>query len=496
MTPEQIYRKLKKSVIGQDKYLKDLSTAAWIHSIRYQHFLNTDEPLDRPKQNILCLGPSGSGKTLAIQELGKILELPVLIEDASSLRGAGWRGTSVSSIVEHAVDATPNIKESLFSIVCLDEIDKVFRSNSSSGNNPGFLPLDNLLTFLCGSVVTHTGDNNRTTSLDTSNMLIICLGAFEGLEEIIKNRVVGEKSIGFGAGHMQPPSDLMQSITEEDLHEYGIPWEFLGRISLITKTRKFAIDDYKNILAESEVSPVRQFDSLLHGSLGVHVSISDTAANYLAEEAGKSKIGARKLSRAVAEVLHPAIYNLGDCKNLESLVLEHGDSGIFVSKVPIVDISMDGQDTIGNLTASDIRVLSSVPFHCVATRGEICMYAEKIKKSFVDALPDPGIPSYYIYAADCLIVSAICQQLSESIDNWGKKQTMVSLYKSIDAIQTGRVNNVHVNLTQMRREFLKKSADLTEKTDNTARVARLMVLEYCHAYLQQKEQQQESVLTA
>lgn len=489
ITPEQIYNKLKKSIIGQDRYLKDLSTAAWMHGIRYQHYLNTDEELARPKQNILCLGPSGSGKTLAIQELGKILELPVLIDDASSLRGAGWKGTNVSSIVAHAVNATPNLNEALFCIVCLDEIDKVFRSNSSSGNNQGFLPLDNLLTFLCGNVVTHTGDN-RTVSLDTSNMLIICLGAFEGLEGIIKKRVMGGNNIGFGAGQKQLPSDLLQSVTEDDLHEYGIPWEFLGRISLITQTRPFTIENFKNILVESDVSPIRQFDSLLHGSLGVHVSITDAAASHIAEEAGKSNIGARKLSRTVAEVLHPAIYKIGNCTDIESLVLDFGDSGLFVSQLLAADICTEGQDDTSRLTAMEQKTLSSVPFYCMPTRDEICIYAEKMKKAFMEASPGIMIPEYYILAANCLLVSAICNQLSELIDNCEKSPTMSSLYQSIDAIQTGRVNNRHVNLTRMRREFLRKSANYTEKSDNTARLARLMVLEYCYAYLEKTGQRQ------
>ena len=89
-TPETLYNALQKTVIGQDQYLKDLCTAAWMHNLRYQHFLYTGETIDRPKQNILCLGPSGSGKTLAVQTIGQLLDLPVIIADASALTGAGW----------------------------------------------------------------------------------------------------------------------------------------------------------------------------------------------------------------------------------------------------------------------------------------------------------------------------------------------------------------------------------------------------------------------
>lgn len=92
-TPETLYSELKKTVIGQDQYLKDICTAAWMHNLRYQHFIYTGETIDRPKQNILCLGPSGTGKTLAVQTIGKLLDLPVLIEDASALTGAGYSRT-------------------------------------------------------------------------------------------------------------------------------------------------------------------------------------------------------------------------------------------------------------------------------------------------------------------------------------------------------------------------------------------------------------------
>ena len=99
VTPETLYKELSKTVIGQEGYLKSLCNAAWLHNLRYGHYKHSGEALDKPKQNILCIGPSGTGKTLAVEQLGRLLNLPVVIENASMLRGEGWKGRSVSSII-------------------------------------------------------------------------------------------------------------------------------------------------------------------------------------------------------------------------------------------------------------------------------------------------------------------------------------------------------------------------------------------------------------
>ena len=129
ITPETLYQELSKTVIGQEGYLKSLCNAAWLHHLRYQHYKQTGEVIDKPKQNILCIGPSGTGKTLAVEQLGRLLDLPVIVENASMLRGEGWKGRSVSSIITRCIDSAPdkNEAEATHSIVCLDEIDKIFK---------------------------------------------------------------------------------------------------------------------------------------------------------------------------------------------------------------------------------------------------------------------------------------------------------------------------------------------------------------------------------
>jgi len=132
LTPQTIFQQLKKTIVGQDEYLKALSNAAWLHQLRYQHFMDGANIIEKPKQNLLVIGNSGTGKTLAVQTLGKILQLPVIIEDASSLTGEGWRGKSVSHICERIHRATDKAEDKVYSIVCFDEIDKVFRSNRTN----------------------------------------------------------------------------------------------------------------------------------------------------------------------------------------------------------------------------------------------------------------------------------------------------------------------------------------------------------------------------
>lgn len=147
ITPETLYQELCKTVIGQEEYIKALSNAAWLHYLRYQHYKNTGEAISAPKQNILCIGPSYTGKTIAVEQLGRLLGLPVIIENASMLRGEGWKGRNVSSIITRCIDSAPdkNEEEAVHSIVVLDEIDKVFRSHRDDNS---FLPTDNLLTFI------------------------------------------------------------------------------------------------------------------------------------------------------------------------------------------------------------------------------------------------------------------------------------------------------------------------------------------------------------
>lgn len=482
-TPETLYKELKKTVIGQDEYLKDLCTAAWMHNLRYQHFMTTGETIGQPKQNILCLGPSGSGKTLAVQTIGKLLDLPVLIEDASALTGAGWKGNNVSSIVARALRTAESDAEAVFSIICLDEIDKVFKSNVDDNS---FLPLDNLLTFLSGGVITHTESGSQGVSLDTSYMLVICMGAFEGLDQIIRKRLYGAKSIGFSAANhkQQPEKDILDFVTEADLHEYGIPTEFMGRISLITRTKPFTIDDYRKILTDSSASPIQQYNMLLN-PIGVHVSISDAAIDHTAQQAQQSQTGARQLARTVTEALQPAIYKTGSDESIDSITLDVTNSRL-ITKYTYngrPERQWRGQGDIYRLGDIERDILYSVPFECDDSRGSILMYTEQIKMPSRRKLI--GLPENP-EAISCVIATAICSQLLDPENN---THTMLTLYKKIDVLSQDAIPDKHHPLAQMFNEYLNKAIEYSGDFGDSKRIAKYMLLDYCKVYLDHMEKQ-------
>ena len=184
--------------------------------------------------NMLVLGKSGSGKTSTIQALAKLLDLCVVIEDASLFTGAGWRGRDVTSIVKDVVTAAQDPVQADFAVVVLDEIDKVFVNQAV---NPSFPATNNFLKLIEGASIQHE-ENHTVYEMETSNLLFICLGAFDGLEEIIAKRISGGKRIGFLEDpETEMPDDLYSHVTKEDLLNYGINHQFLGRISMITATQ-------------------------------------------------------------------------------------------------------------------------------------------------------------------------------------------------------------------------------------------------------------------
>lgn len=481
ITPETLYQELSKNVIGQEGYLKSLCNAAWLHHLRYQHYKQTGEVIDKPKQNILCIGPSGTGKTLAVEQLGKLLNLPVIIENASMLRGEGWKGRSVSSIITRCIDSAPdkNEAEATHSIVCLDEIDKIFKSRL--GDN-SFLPVDNLLTFMAGSVVTHT-DNNRTCKMDTSSLLIICLGAFNGLEGIIRERLAGKASIGFSADKPAelPQGSLFPYATEEDLYKYGISNEFLGRISLITHTNPLSLDNYSNILTQSTASPVYQYDDLLYKTLGVHINITDDAVTCMAQQAIDSNEGARLLARIATDLLQTQLYTVASDTSVDSIEIGCGDNNCLVA----YQTHLGREDLYGVfcIVSPELerKTLSSVPLSCIRGRNEIIELANSIK----DASHRKIILSEEEIIADVYIIAAaIARQL---LENNGKGMTMEHVGQMLDTfydmdIRHQKYSCVHP-LEHICVEYLteaeKRVADWHEAIED----ARQMLLDYCSAWL-------------
>jgi len=484
LTPEKIFQELRQTVVGQDEFLKTLSSAAWTHHLRYQFLMDTGEYIGKPKQNLLVIGGSGTGKTLAVQTLGKLLNLPVIIEDASSITGEGWRGKSISSIIPQIYRATDRAEERVFSIVVLDEIDKVFRSNSSNEagiSESGFLPLNNLLTFLAGGMITCT-DKDCNCSMDVSSLLVICLGAFEGLDEIVRKRLSGNRQIGFCSGRREElvGDDILQYVTEADLHEFGIPWELLGRISLITKTRPLDAGDYKRILTQSDVSPIRQFDDLLSQTSGISVSITDAAVGYIAARAKESSEGARMLARMVTETLQPAIFSISDSPCLSGIEIDYGGSGLYIRReyCAYPDMGKQERDPLASINPD---ILSTVPFNCSGNRGDILLYAETIKKASRRAWL---LPPEDVSAAVCILTAAICSQLEYA---GGADRNMLTLCNQIDMLPSERILHPESHLARMMDEFIRKAQEYGNY-DKAKRNAKQIITDYCRNYSISQEQ--------
>ena len=489
MTPEQLVRQVKQTVIGQDNYIQDICTAVWMHSLRYTHFIRTGEAISHPKHNVLCLGRSGTGKTLAIQTLGKILDIPVLIEDASSLRGSGWKGNSVSSMIPRIIELSGNDGDKArFTIVCLDEFDKIFQCQVT---DKSFSPVNNLLTFMGGALITHSESNNNTASLDTSDLLFICLGAFDGLKEIIQKRLSGRSGIGFGSdGYREPPEkDIFQLATKDDLSQYGIPWEMLGRLSLITTTKDRSIEDLKHILTSSEMSPIKQHDDLLHRSIHAHVGISDAAASHIAQIAHDSHMGAREMGRIVSEALMPAIYNIGNDNSVAGITLDVGQDGLFVSyqkgarPVPSPKEQADSQeDRPGMLTEIDLDILQSVPFSCKTDQNSIIDYTMEIYNASekVSWRPISQIhPKPLLASAMCILTASICTQLM-NVEN--QNPTMYDLITVADSLSPAMVayNPSVQPLNLMRQEFMGKALENSVNSSKAAEITKHMIRQYAH----------------
>lgn len=481
ITPETLYQELSKTVIGQEGYLKSLCNAAWLHNLRYQHYKQTGEVLDKPKQNLLCIGPSGTGKTLAVEQLGRLLDLPVIIENASMLRGEGWKGRSVSSIITRCIDSAPDKAEAeaIHSIVCLDEIDKVFKSRLG---DTSFLPVDNLLTFIAGSAVTHT-DNNRTCMMDTSSLLIVCLGAFEGLEDIIHERIAGKSSIGFSAERQTelPEGSLLPYVTEEDLHKYGISHEFLGRISLITHTNPLTLENYRCILTQSAASPVYQYDDLLYKTLGVHVNITDAAVTNIAGQAMDSDEGARLLARRVTDIMQPQIHTVASDTSVDSIEIGCGDNNCLVAYQTHLGREDPNEDFCIVSSELEMQTLSSVPLYCVRGRNEIIELARDIKNASprkVILSEDETIAVVYVLAA------AIALQLME---HSGKGMTMEHVGQMLDKFRDTDTRHQQYScvhpLERICSEYLAEAGKHVQDWHDELDDARQMLLDYCNVWL-------------
>lgn len=320
-TPETLVEKLKENVIGQDRYLKDLCTSVWMHSLNKDAEEKLGYSIDGVKLNMLVLGKSGTGKTFAIQSLAKLLDLNLVIEDSSVFTGAGWKGREVTSIVKDILQSAGEKRvKAEYSIVVLDEIDKMLVDSARTGS---FSAWSNFLKMIEGTDVEHT-DGQNVYRMNTEKVLFICLGAFDGLDEIIKKRMRAGKEIGFCAKPKEiPQNDIFQYAEKEDLISYGINPQFLGRMAMITATNELKEEDYVRILTESKSSAISRLNTIFLTGMGVKTSISKKAAQYMAQRAFEEQTGGRALFSEVTEAFKEGLYQIAGRKDVKELRLRY-----------------------------------------------------------------------------------------------------------------------------------------------------------------------------